>query len=278
MAAYPHKQTVLILILCVIAVGGFAYYVFGREDASAAAAKEQSSVLAESAPSEPLPETDWQKQFISKTASSTAFKAATDVKKDEKPEKQTPTYELGQNFLTQYIELRQKGLSSDEDLVKAAMDDVVVKSSGAIPPPKTYAARDVSIVNDSASAFQQYNKSLNQAAELYAAHRDEAEIAADALENSDFTKLSEVDASISEYKNILASLVGSQVPRSFADRHLDLLNSLSQLLYSAQAFRHIDTDPLTGLATIRLNAVATLETERLFLDISAKLKAPVTTL
>lgn len=271
MAAYPHKQTVVILILCILAVGGAALYVHRSRLALAGNAPAQDRVTVTTARAEPLPETDWQKQFLALASSTGSFTAGKNTAPAAPVNDNTATYKFGQEFLTQYIALRQTGLASDARTVSSTIDQIIARGASAIDQPTIYGSGQLSIVTDSPDVIRAYATVFQSALKEYSVLPDEADIAARAFETGDPSQLSALDPIIISLRSMVNRLLAVRVPRSFADNHLDLVNSLSILLYSATAFRHMDTDPLKGLAAIRFDAIVSQSAITLFSKIAASL-------
>lgn len=273
MAAYPHKSTVAIFLSCVIVVGGFYYYVFHIKNRPVAAEKASVAIDTQAVVPDKLPETDWQKEFLDKNISSSAYKAPEAPKKTDAAEKNTATYALGKNFLTQYITLRQNGLNTDEEVVSNSMDRAVEQSGGALPPARVYSSKDIAVVPDSSSSEKSYSRTISLMSAKYDSRVDEADLALRAYEVNDLSELARLDTAIAGYKSILSSLSATAVPQSYLDQHLVLMNSLSLLLYSSQAFRKMEDDPLTALAAIKADAYATQAADKMFDILRARLSA-----
>ncbi len=253
MAAYPRKQTFFIFVICALVTGGTAFYVYGENGPETAGISAGNTAAAVQATGTISTNADWKKEFLD-TASTSAYK--TSSAKPASVEKQAPltaTDLLSRNFLTKYGELHQAGLTGDQATVDNVMGQIVSDNTATLQAPKTYTAKDppASQGNPTASA---YKNAIQAVSAAYDAHQDEAEIAAQAFETADMTKLAEIDPIIVQYKNMISLLLKTPVPQAYIQFHLDLLNAMSEGLFSAQAFRHMDTDALNGFAAVRMNA------------------------
>ncbi len=257
MAAYPRKQTVVIFVICALAVGGVAFYVNSRPNGSERAPSILPVTASLSTSTQTIADTDWQKQFLELSSASSSFSTPNKAKLGNVPEKLTATDLLSRNFFTQYVSLSQSGVIGDPSAVSNAVDQTISSSASGLSGPKTYSLGDVHVVNDSDSAIKNYDSVIVSVSNIYSHQPDEADIAARAFEDSDTGILADIDPIISTYRNLLSRLMSTPVPRSMSSYQVDLLNGFSMLLYSAQAFRHMDTDALSGLAAVRIDAVGT---------------------
>lgn len=272
MSAYPQKQTVVISIVCILVVAGIASYVFhekGAQEIALRASLQSIAVSTSSTPAVITTSTDWRKQFLS--ATSTSFTAPKSKDAPIDPESQTATYRLGQNFITQYLMLRQSGQNTDATAVNASMSQIASQSAGSLESPRAYASAQISIVNDTPSARAAYAAVFNAVYSRYGSASDEADIAATAYENDDPSRLAAIDPVILGYKQMIASLLSVGVPRPLVPYHLSLLNGLSALEYSSEAFRHMDTDSVKAFAAIKIDAVGTQAADNMFSMISQNL-------
>jgi hypothetical protein len=276
MRAYPQKQTVIIFALSVLIVGGVAFYVFqGREarQTAHAASLQPIEVSTQTIPAVIASDTDWRKQFL--TATSSSFAAPKLATQKETFASSTATYSLGQNFITQYVLLRQSGQSGDMSAINTSMDQVASKSIDTIDGPATYTASHVSVVNDDVAARAAYAQIIGTVAARYEASNDEADVAASAFENEDMSHLAELDPIISDYRSMITALLSVRVPRPLAQYHINLLNGLSALVYSSEAFRHMDTDPMKGFAAIKTDAVGTQAVDNMLYLINQNLTGSI---
>ena len=190
---------------------------------------------------------DWKKILLAnEQASSTNTK---DLTKDQ--EELTGTDLLGRDFFAKYMELRQMGGANDklsqEDLVSQVLKNGVMLAS-----PKTYTIADILIKDDSSKeAIKKYASDVEMVFKLYTiSSRNEAVIAKDAVDRETPEILKEIDPIIKSYKNILSGLIKIQAPQTITKMHLDLVNSVSSLVFIAENLRKIGVDPLAGVQAI----------------------------
>jgi hypothetical protein len=161
----------------------------------------------------------------------------------------TPTDKLARDFFARYMELKQIGLSSDkqsqQEIITAALKNGVV-----LRTPAVYREDEIVLIADnSPEAIRKYG---NEVGEIFqknnpVASRNEMIIAKDAVETENLAVLKEIDPIISAYKIILNSLVKVKTPDSLKDIHLSLLNSMNEILFTANSLRKIDVDPVSGI-------------------------------
>lgn len=255
MAVYPRKQTVVILVVCILAVGGVAFYV--RGDPSGIKSPTSNELVGVSATAqEALPENaDWRQQFIDKSSTSTTFRSTAKAASSE-PEKLTATDLLGRSFLTKYGELQQSGLITDNDTVTSVMSQVTSEALENLPSPKTFSITELAYAASTSEALSAYIKTVTKAFAVHTPKQNEAQIATQALNSNDMSLLKNIDPIVKSYSDLLGILKATPVPAPLAQQHIYLLNNVSLAVYTAEAMRHMDTDPVRGLTGASLGLAA----------------------
>lgn len=179
--------------------------------------------------------------------------ASTTVTKDltQNKEKLSQTDMLGRDFFAKYMELRQTGIAND----KASQEDLVsqvLKNGVMLASPKTYTENDIITSDDtSKEALIKYG---NDAGIIFKKNsissRNEAVIAKDAIDKDNPKILEELDPIIRSYRNILNGLLKVRAPQSMSVKHLDLINSISSLVFIVENLRKVSIDPLAGVQAI----------------------------
>ena len=248
--ALPRPQTLLIAALCVLAVGGTAWYVYSGSSFQAASDRPAVAPIV----TDQIPDTsNWRAAFI--TSSSTPAKLAT-KESPSAAQKQdadlTATDKLGIEFFTKYLELRQQGLEKDAGAVNSAVSQLISKNLSEIPAPRVYTAAELTVKGSDKAALTAYASALASAFNAYYPKKNEAEIADEAFSSNDMSKLVQMDPVIANYRQLISALLRMNVPSQLVAYHVQLVNGLSVALYNTEALRHVDTDPLRGLAAVGL--------------------------
>ncbi len=259
--SYPRKQTVIIFIICIVAVGGAIFY---RSQSNSAYLSVQN------VPTQPLVSTnnpvvldtdankngkpDWQEDVANLNT-----KISTDSMKNigqssgtnKAQENLTLTDKFGRDFFTQYVKLNQSGLAQDADTVTKAMDSIV---SSAVDPdsPVSFKLKDIlTTPNEDSKTFSNWNESIADALDLYTWKDNEAMLARDALANEDYDILKKIDPIITGYTKIINRLRSIPTPESATLEMAELLNAFNTLKYSAQTLKTIQSDPLRSMLGIK---------------------------
>lgn len=166
------------------------------------------------------------------------------------PAKLEPIDNVSREFFARYMELRQAGLSAD----KLSQEEIASKTVGGIvlPEPKVYGFDEISLKTDSSKeALSRYDRELKG---IFIKHgtqiRNEALIAKEAQEKENPEILKEIDPLILSYENIIKDLLKIQSPQVMSILHLDLINSMSSVLFVTQSLRKSDIDPLLGAQAV----------------------------
>ena len=161
----------------------------------------------------------------------------------------SPTDKLARDFFARYMELKQVGLSQDQQSQQELVNQVL-KSGTIITTPKIYNLKNIlTIPDNSMEAVKKYGNEIGAVFQKYSLPnaRNEVVIAKESVDGENSTILKEIDPIISSYKNINTSLLKIKVPQSISTIHLDLINNISILIFSAESLRKIDKDALSGI-------------------------------
>ncbi len=164
-----------------------------------------------------------------------------------KKENLTSTDILSRDFFARYMELRQIGASGD----KLSQEDAVSQSVGtlAFPQPKVYTTAN--IYTDSTIGKEAVRIYVNKIGTIFKTYiissRNEAAIVKESTDKENPKILEELDPIIASYKKVLTGLIKIPVPSSMTQMHLDIINSLSGVIFINELFRKSATDPVLGL-------------------------------
>lgn len=259
MAVYPRKQTVLILVVCILVVGGVSLYAYGGFSGLSGIRSQSTAYLTDvsASPAGMIPEnSDWQKQFLGINATSTSLKKTAKTVPSAPPENLTATDILGRAFITKYGELKQAGLEKDAGSIEKIMGQVTAETVARLPGPKTFSPADIRLAASSTEALTIYGKAVMSIFYRYMPKQNEAEIAHQAFVDDNMEDLKKIDPVIAGYRSMQSALLATPVPVPLASYHINLIDAVSMALYNAESFRHMDTDPVRGLAAVSLELVA----------------------
>lgn len=273
MSAHPQKQTVIIAVVCALAVAGAAFYVFRLSPGSSAgqAAFKAADIAAQ--PQSELPSGDWQKQFLGSTTTKSSDFVAPGQAQAAPSLRMTDTEQLSQAFLLKYASLKQAGLINDQQTVANVMGQVATQNIDSIASPRTYAYADIVTAPDDTAATAAYGSVIADLFVNALPRENEAVIATKAFDDNDMSELAQIDPIIVAYKSMISRLLATPVPKRLTQYHLNLLNGLSICAYNAESLRHMDTDPLKSLKAVSLELTGIDATYSAFLDITNAINA-----
>ena len=253
--SYPRRQTLVIFAVCAVALIVVALYKYRTASSAPSAASAEENVVVSAAPTTTpalSDDTDWKKAFEQGgSASSGAFNTGSSADSNSDASL-TPLDVLGRNFLTQYATLKQNGLTQDPATVDDVMSQVASQSIAGMATPKVYASADIQTIPTSPAATRQYGKDINAIFARDLPSQNEAILAQKAFDDNEMSELTAIDPVINGYQAMLNDLLALPVPQPLATDHLALINGVSIALYNAQSFRHMDTDPVRGMAAVSL--------------------------
>jgi hypothetical protein len=254
---YPHKQTVVIFILCVIIVGATAAYMYSQAAQQEAAKGSVSSVTATSTSlqAQIISNTDWQKDFYGNSTSSISKPAAKNTAAAAST-KTTVTDKFGREFFSEYTNLKKTGQLSDADAVNSVTEKLLSQDILAAKPDE-YTSADIRVSTQSdTAAFKEYGNQVGAIMKKAPAHNDPY-IVSQGIQTGTTLYVKELDSNILKYKSMLKSMLEIRVPSEFREAHVEFTNGLSYTLFIASALRETPTDPIKALAGLNVQEAGT---------------------
>lgn len=251
---YPHRQTLLITLVCTAVVGGTFWYVNRVPLAQGDYTPEVSTtdVVKGSIDTSVSTSTDWRSQFFtSRSADANASGKAPAVTTPIASQPETFTDRFGKEFFTQYMLLRQNNQIENPDAVKSVVDQTMNNFVSSAPEAPVYDQRNVTISTDtSINAAQIYANTVGSIISTYAPAQDAATIATQALEQNDESLLSSIPSIAAAYSTMLNKLLAVPVPQTFVAAHAKLINSVSGMAFISQGMSKVFSDPVQGLVAL----------------------------
>ncbi len=232
------------ILLAILIVGGFFVLAEYTNKKNQPVYTNEIVNINKNTDKNPENSADWKKVLLANENTDT--KTVKDL--TQKQETLTATDILGRDFFARYMEMRQMGNIND----KANQDELisqVLKNGVLLANPKVYTIADVITINDdSAAAIKKYGNDIGQVFKTYTIKsRNETVIAKDAMDKGDNKILEELNPIITSYRNILNGIIRVKTPQSFSKLQLNLINSMSSLLFVVENLKKISSDPFTGV-------------------------------
>ena len=255
---YPYRSTIVIAIICALAILFVAVYAKGRGTVPSRNDPAISSTGNTNIQSDPNDEsnsiinsdTNWKDQFMN-VATSTKTKPSTAITAIATATPLTLTDALGQTFFTNFAKLKQANLTTDDQSVQSVIEQTINNTVAAASTPKTYSTLDIIISPiTSPTSIHAYGNAVALAFTNNAPRMDAMTIASRAMDTNDMTILKQIDPVIASYDKMIKAILAIPAPRVFSSGHVDLVNSLSLLLYVAKGLRNVDTDPMQTLVAV----------------------------
>ncbi|MES2314622.1 MAG: hypothetical protein V4524_01645 [Patescibacteria group bacterium] len=246
---YPHKQTLTIAIVCILAVGATTAYTYWqpapqpRADIAVQADDTNQNLIISSS-------TDWKKQFFDVNGSNTSIgKASNGSTASDTP--LTLTDKVGRDFFARYIELKQNNLDGNKQLVQGVIDQTLANAQVESSAVKIYTAKDISVLGTTdANTLHIYGNTVGSIIITYGPKKNAADLAYNAFDKNDLTLLSQIDAVTAAYKKVAQLLISTQVPQPLVQNHIDLINSINKMASISQALRNIEGDPMQSIVSL----------------------------
>lgn len=255
MASYtPHKQTILITIMCIVVVGGTYIYTKGGFGALMSPQNPTTnSIVTINTVENAAPlstSSDWRKSFFTGTSSTPTKLIAT---QSTAQENLSLTDSFGRDFFARYIQLKQSGLRDNQLFVADTLDTSIGKAADAAKKARVYTLSDITIQTTANPAnLRIYGNAVGNIFSTYGVDGDPATVANDAFEKGDMTLLKNIDPMITAYGTITTMLKNTPVPQPLATYHLTLLNAVSGMTQIARDLRNVEGDPMQTMVSIGL--------------------------
>ncbi len=259
---YSIKNILLILAAILLVGGAFVYAELKNKDSQNVYTAKDSVVAdtidtkAQEIDSDGDGSKDWEEilagtnphdpkdkpSFPKKTITADVTKTGT--------EKLEPVDLISRDFFARYMELRQTGASADKVNQQELVNNTISKIK--LSEAKPYLSSEIKVrADNSKESVKRYGNEIAVVFNKYALvgtnTRNEGVIAKDALTQQDESILKELDPIIQSDKNIINGILKIEAPQSISTMHLDLLNSMNNILFVAQSFKKIITDPIAGI-------------------------------
>lgn len=249
--SYPNRQTVVVAIVCIIAVGGVLAYIqpglLHKKSSWKNVEVSPNKSVVSTQNFDMLSDSDWQKSFAS--SSLTTKNLPTPINSNPK----TLTDRLGQDFFEKYVLLRQGNLTSDQKTVETAMLETLRNTVNYASGPTLYTNANINISdNYNDDTIRSYGNNLSGIFIKNAPKADPTSIVTEALENEDMDILVKLDPVITSYKKIVDAILATTVPRPLAKYHIDLANSVSTMLFVSQKSKELANDPTQSIIGLDL--------------------------
>lgn len=268
---YPHKQTAIIFILCVIGVLVTLWYVERgntRSQGALDAMSTRQNVQVTQAENTFATTTDWQKQFFVRSTSTPSQKNTLTTKNQVAEEPETITGQFGKRFFEQFMLLKQNNLNDDPEAVKAVIDQNVGDIVASAPQAQIYDTRNILIApSNDTTAEKTYANTVGGILSSYAPQGDAAIIATEALDKNDPSKIKEIEAISNSYSTMLKKLLQVSTPKNIADNHLALINAVSSMVFVSQGMSKVFVDPLQSMVSLAVYEKSLTSLQNALLDL-----------
>lgn len=166
----------------------------------------------------------------------------------------TVSQSVSRELFSSYLALRQSGEFSEETgkkTVQSIVNDVFSFAEGA----SVYSLKDISTTPNTQAATLVYANTLQtRISDLLAEPLigTELTLLKDIVQAEDKIGVKKFDEIVATYRSTAGALATISVPQAFMEKHLMLLNTISDFSRAAGQFRNVFTDPVQAMAGLRL--------------------------
>ena len=266
---YPHKQTAIIFLVCILGVLATFWYVgVGKTWRGTDPMSNKQDVKITQPNEDFAATTDWQKQFIVHSTTTLPQNNTLAVNDQGTDEPETVTGQFGKKFFEQFMILKQNDLVDDQTAVKAVVDQNIDDVISSAPEARVYDIRSV-VLSPTVGipAEKTYANSVGEILTLYIPQKDAAAIATQALEKNDPSRISEIMAVANSYSTVLKKLLEVPAPKNLADEHLALINSISAMIFVSEGMGKVFSDPLQSMVSLAVYEESLVSLQNALLDL-----------
>jgi hypothetical protein len=140
---------------------------------------------------------------------------------------------------------------SDSDIKRIANS---MSEDLSLQKPKQYSREDFTTTGSNQEEIQSYVTELTaiMADQINTgSNRGPLNVLSSHLQNQESSNIDQIDKYVENNKELIESLVGLRIPRSYADLHQQLINNLSAANTNLKRMKQIDTDPLMAAVGIQ---------------------------
>lgn len=254
---YPKKQTIVIFVVCIVAVVAVALYVHGQKSSKQDTGSQPSVSTETNGRQADMmvigTSTDWRKQFFGNASTSGSFGLAARTAPSSAAEKLTATEQLSRDVFTQYVNLKQVGLINNTAIVSSTVSSLLTKDYSGSDKPRVYTTSDIVISPDnSTAALKAYGNSVGALLKTYSPKQDSATLALAGMQGRDPSYVEKLQANATAYRTILTRLLAIPAPKSVSAYHLGLINGASDMIYITLALSVSGTDPMRAINGLSL--------------------------
>lgn len=239
----PSRKIVAIFIISVALVAS-VILAFGKEKAAQIVKGGSISTGPATEYSGKLPKnTSWQSDISSLSL------RPTDLSLSATSSTQNLTDKVSESLIGNYLSLRESGNLNDTSAA-SLINQAVNFTESDQNAPLSYTTADIVVSSDnSGKTVRRYGTELGNAFKVNkpAEAKNEIAIFSEMLQKQDRTRVSELKEIALIYRHIEESALHIQVPSSYAQIHLDLLNNLDKIARSVDLMSTIFDDPLQAM-------------------------------
>ena len=182
------------------------------------------------------------------------------------------TESVGRTVLVTLGEAKAQGLGSDTPTQERIVDHALAKVTAA-QNVTLYTAEQLTTTASNPQTLKVYGNAVITTLERYPAASVEATLLAvgNATDSGNPSHLGELAGIAAAYRNIGRELGQLAVPTTLSPLHLHVANNFVRIAGAVEDMRTVLTDPLRGLAGLKLYQSQTEETNRLFINIAQAL-------
>ena len=250
---YPNRQTLIIAIVCAIAVLGTIMYVY-TETPPQLPEQSSSNALSTNPPDISTfiatSSDDWKKQFFGQSTNNI-------VSLKNKPTNtsseatSTLTDKLSQELFARFIQLKQQNLDGNSQLVQDVVNETVDNALQNSGQPQIYTTALIPTIDrPTQNDYMTYGNSVGAILYTYTPKTRATQVAKMAFDQNDMSVFSQIDPITASYQKMIQALLAVRTPSDMAASHIDLVNSVSTLLFISQSIRNTQGDATQAIIAI----------------------------
>ena len=186
------------------------------------------------------------------------------------------TSNIGKELIGEYIGLKNSGLinsSNKEKMISYMIEDKISSLENDYKNIKKFSLDDLNIINnENIDILNNYEKNILSILDKGKKIPNDLAVLEKSLKEKDKKILDELDKTISSYKIIQKELLNTDTPYIFKEKHLKIINLISDVIFEVKSMKNIFEDPIKTIVNLKPYQENTKEIITLFYQIAVDIK------
>ena len=244
----PSRKIITTLILCLAGIASVWLIEKSQPESFKKEILKNSISAVSNENTDTSTSTEWKRILISLDKKSQDYEDLT-KNNDEIFDDTTLTAQMSRDFMSQYLILKKGGKEiTQEDIDKITQNTLAGSQYNSLTGP-VYIYKNIKIVPDTATSLRKYKNDINLSMKNRSLELKENPtfILSNSAKTNDPALAEKLDVMIKASKGFIGDGLAMEVPSSAVSAHLNIINSVSNIVASVEAMKTIYNDPVMAM-------------------------------